>query len=182
MGYRHSKSELLAAAVEVAQRDGLGAITFGRVARQLGIADRTVVYYFPTKEHLLNELMTSLGAGLIGVLERAFGDVALPGDQLARRAWTHLATDETDPVFRLFFEAVGLSMAGIAPFDTLVPMLIDQWTEWLTAKVEGRGTARRAEALRLMAQLDGLLLLRLTAGPAAADVAARAAGIVAKPR
>lgn len=182
MGYRHSKTELLAAAVEVAQSDGLGAVTFGRVAKHLGIADRTVVYYFPTKDALLSELVGELAGSLLAVLDVAFGDTPLPPDQLAVRAWTHLANDRADAVFRLFFEAIGLCMAGNAPYDQLVPTLIEQWAAWLSPKVQAPAARRDAEALRLMALLDGLVLLRLTRGPDAAEAAAHAAGIAPQRR
>ena len=40
MGYRHDRDEMLAAAMRVALADGLGALTFRRVAHELGASDR----------------------------------------------------------------------------------------------------------------------------------------------
>ena len=55
---------MLAAAVDVARAEGLSSLSFGRVARQVGTNDRTVVYYFPTKADLI---------GAVGVI-RASGE------------------------------------------------------------------------------------------------------------
>ena len=68
VGYRHQREDLLAAAVEVARADGLGALTFGRVARHVGTNDRTVVYYFPTKADLIGAVLVTLGAQLQDLL------------------------------------------------------------------------------------------------------------------
>ena len=48
MGYRHTREDILDGALTVAFDDGLSQLTYGRVAKQLGISDRTVVYYFAT--------------------------------------------------------------------------------------------------------------------------------------
>ena len=53
MGHRHTKEEILSGAVDAAFADGLSQLTYGRVAKRLGINDRTVVYYFPSKDDIL---------------------------------------------------------------------------------------------------------------------------------
>ena len=49
MGYKYDRNEILAAAVEAVADDGLSQLTFGRLAKRIGINDRSIVYYFPTK-------------------------------------------------------------------------------------------------------------------------------------
>ena len=63
MGYRHSEAEILQAATEVALEAGMVGLTFGAVGQRLGISDRTVVYYFPTKPDLV---MAVAGALILG--------------------------------------------------------------------------------------------------------------------
>ena len=177
MGYRHTKQEILDGALATAMDDGLSQLTFGRVAKRLGINDRTIVYYFPTKDDLIGEVVMSMGLQLQATLAQAFAAPAADHLELARAAWPVLARDETDRVFALFFEANGLAATGRTPFDSLVPVLIEAWIDWVTNFLTGSRRARRAEAGAAIALIDGLLLLRLLAGPATATHAARRLGI-----
>jgi len=172
MGYRHTKEEILEGALAAAMDDGLSQLTFGRVATRLGINDRTVVYYFPTKDALITEVVMSMGLQLQQTLGEAFAAPAADHLELARAAWPVLARDEADPIFALFFEANGLATTGRAPFDELIPQLVEAWIEWVMSFLTGNERERRAEAAAAIAVIDGLLLLRLLAGP---DAAARAA-------
>ena len=82
-----------------------------------------------------------------------------------------------DAIFALFLEANGLAASGREPYRTLVPQLVDAWIMWAAEYVQGTSAERRTEAETAIALLDGLLLLRQMAGPAAADRAARRIGL-----
>jgi AcrR family transcriptional regulator len=130
MGYRHDRDEMLSAAMRVALADGLGALTFRRVAHELGASDRMVVYYFPTKSDLVVAVVTALGAQLQATLEVAFGPDPLDADELMRRAWPVLASASAATVFNRFFEIIGLALAGQAPYAELAPLLLVGSTGW----------------------------------------------------
>jgi AcrR family transcriptional regulator len=166
MGHRHSKDEMLAAAADVARADGLAGLTFAKVAARLGTSDRMVVYYFPTKAVLEEQVAGALGAELMAVLDRAFGAERRSADELFRAAWKVLATPEVDPTFRLFLELVGQASSRRAPYDRLAREMLQIWSTWLAERVdEPTPAARLSSALALIARLDGLLLVRLTLGP-----------------
>lgn len=177
MGYRHTRQDILDGALAAALDDGLSQLTFGRLAKRLGINDRTVVYYFPTKHDLITDVVMSMGLQLQTTLGEAFVAPASNHVELARAAWPVLASTEFDPIFALFFEANGLAATGRTPFDTLVPQLVDAWIDWLTTFLTGTAKQRRAEAEATIAVIDGLLLLRQLAGPASAARAAERLGI-----
>ena len=177
MGRKHTKEEILEGAVATAFADGLSRLTYGRVAKRLGISDRTVVYYLPTKHDLVSEVIVAVGFRLQETLAPAFAGPVADHLELARVSWPILATDEADPVFALFFEANGLAASGQEPYKTLVPQLVEAWIAWAAEFLPGDDATRRAEAETAIAIIDGLLLLRLLIGAEAADRAAEQLGL-----
>ena len=140
MGYRHSKDDILDGAIAAAFDEGLSQLTFGRLARRLGISDRVVVYYFPTKDDLISEVLLALGAQLQAALATTFSAPVTDHRQLVRTAWPLLARPDVDPVFALFFEAAGLAAAGREPYHTFVPQLVDGWIAWAADRLRGTPT------------------------------------------
>lgn len=177
MGHKHTKEEILEGALATAFHGGLSQVTFGRVAKRLGINDRTIVYYFPTKDDLISEVVVAMGLQLQETLGAAFTSPAADHVALARLAWPVLAHRDADAIFALYFEANGLALAGRQPYDTLVPQLVMAWIEWAAGFIEGTPSRRRTEAETAIAVIDGLLLLRQLAGADSAQRAARRLGI-----
>ena len=172
MGPRHTKEQLLAAALDAATDEGLSGLTFGRLATRVGTSDRMLVYYFPTKQDLVGEVLHEMGRQLQDALAAAIPVAARDHVELARAAWPVLARSAVDPTFALFFEALGLAAAGTEPYRRIAVDLLDGWATWLEGSLDGDPDVRRAEAECAIAVLDGLLLLRQLSGPAAAERAA----------
>ena len=141
MGHKHTKAEILDGALAVALEDGLSQLSFGRVAKRLRISDRTVVYYFPTKDELVTEVITSLGLQLQQALAQAVDSTAPDHLELLRSAWPVLAHPDADPVFALFFEATGLAAAGRSPYEALVPAIVHEWIDWASDRIGGAPSA-----------------------------------------
>ena len=177
MGHKYSRDEILDGALQTAFSEGLSRITFGRIARRLGTSDRVVVYYFPSKSELISAVLTALAGQLQALLAVAFTSPAPDHRALIRSAWPVLATGEVDPIFGLYFEAIGQATAGIEPFAGLAEKLVESWINWLAEFFDGDLVQRRAEAEATLALLDGLLLLRQIAGHEAADRAAALLGV-----
>jgi AcrR family transcriptional regulator len=135
------------------------------------------VYYFPTKDDLVGEVLAALGLQLQAALAPAFAEPTEDHIGLATAAWPVLARPEVDPIFALYFEASGLAAAGRSPYDRIVPQLVEAWIEWASLFVRGTPARRRREAEATIAVLDGLLLVRQLVGATAADRAAKALGI-----
>ena len=178
MGYRHSPDEILGTAVALALESGLSALTFGAVGRRLAISDRTVVYYFPSKTALITAVVGALVADTERLLESAFGSAPLSPDELLRRAWPVLTTSSADRVFDVYFEIIGQASAGRDPYVGLAAGVVSGWVDWLVPRMLGGDPGiRRRRALAVLAQIDGLLLVRQVLGPGPAEDAARGMGI-----
>ena len=178
MGYKYDRQDILDAAVDAVLAEGASQLTFGRLARRLGVPDRSIVYYFPTKADLITHTVMEVGARMQVLLADAFGQEPRPSEELARRAWTVLATEQADPVLSVFLEVVGLGVSGVEPFDVLAPAVVSAWADWLTPLVAAESAeAARDDALATMALLDGLLILRHTVGAGEAQRVAVRLGV-----
>jgi AcrR family transcriptional regulator len=178
MGHKYTREQILEGAVELALADGVGALTFGRLAKRMGTSDRVIVYYFPSKSTLVSDVLVEIGNQLQAVLATAFTEPAAGHRQLAKAAYRVLARDDTDAIFAVYFEACGLAAAGAQPFGDLAAALVEGWVTWLSGFFRGNPNQRRAEAEATLALIDGVLLMRQLAGAQAADRAAKALGMV----
>ena len=148
-------------------------LALGRVlGERLGVPDRTVVYYFPTKTALLTAVLDHHAGHLRALLHATVGDTPLPPAELLHRMWSALRTPQADAAFRVLFEVTGHAAAGRAPYRELAATLVAQWTDWLALHLPGSTDQRRGHAAALLAQLDGLLLLRSIGHGDLADTAA----------
>ncbi|MEN0067617.1 MAG: TetR/AcrR family transcriptional regulator [Myxococcota bacterium] len=171
MAAKHSRDAILAEATQLTLEEGLAKLTFGRVAKRLGIPDRTVVYYFPTKGQLREAVLGAAFGHFQGILGTAFDQPAESAAALVGRAWKVVANETADPLFRLFFESVGMAMHD-AELATTVEGLINAWITSLEPLIAGSPDERRARAEAAVALLDGLVLMRHLAGAEAASRAA----------
>jgi len=178
VGYRHDRDDIVRAGIDLVLAEGLGALSFGKVAKALDISDRMVVYYFPSKDVLITAVAAAMGAQLQELLEGAFVAEASP-DELMRSAWPILASSKVDALMAVYFEIVGLASAKKEPYVGLSSALVEAWVAWISELVVADGPAeRRRLALSVVARIDGLLMVRQVCGARAANDAARALGII----
>lgn len=178
MGHKHSRETLLAAAVGVAQDEGLHRLSFGRVAARAGTSDRVVVYYFPSKEALVQGVLEAVGAGLLEQLGPVLeGAQARDHRDLARQVWAAVGHRSTEPAVAVYVEALGFAAARTPPYPEAARAVAEAWTTWFADHLPGTDGDRRSEARAALALVDGLLLVRLAAGPDAAAEAAHALGV-----
>ncbi len=177
MGHKYTKNEILEGALAAAGDEGLSRLTFGRLATRLGISDRVIVYYFPSKDDLISQVLLAMGTRLQETLGAAFAGPVADHVELLTAAWPLVTTPDADAVFALFFEANGLAASGREPYRSIVSTLVDLWIQWVSTFLDGTADERRVEAEATIAMIDGLLLLRQLAGPDAAERAAVRLGI-----
>ena len=178
VGYRHNREDILAGAIAFVREEGLLALSFGRLAKFVGIADRTIVYYFPTKDELIADVLASLAASLQTLLESALGEERLTMAAAVARTWAAMTTKDADAVFAIYVQAIGAAAGGVAPYYEAVPLIFAGWIDWMTPRMAAPTLAqRRSAATGAVAQIDGLLLVRHIGGAALGRQAARALGV-----
>ncbi|HDL42281.1 MAG TPA: TetR/AcrR family transcriptional regulator [Actinobacteria bacterium] len=174
MGHKHDHGTLLAAAVEFVEANGLSRFSFGRLAKHVGIADRTIVYYFPTKDQLVTEVLEAISGRLLAQLAQALGEQPLPRIELLKAAWPVLTSPESEPTFRVFLELGGLAASRIEPYAAITREIFLGWHAWLATLVAASTSSRRSnDAAVLIAQIDGLMLMRMAGDPGMAQQAYR---------
>ena len=81
-------------------------------------------------------------------------------------------------MFNGFFEIIGLASAGQSPYAELAPVLLNGWIDWLAERVKAPSKKRCREiAASVVAQIDGLLMIRRISGSQIANAAAHELGI-----
>jgi AcrR family transcriptional regulator len=87
---------ILDAAVRCVARDGLPATSMQRIADEAGVGKRAVVYYYGTREGLLDAVIRHVGDRMLNDLEESVGGIEDPAEIVARGfevVWGAITTD-----------------------------------------------------------------------------------------
>ena len=131
MGYRHDRSSILDAAVDHVAAISLDDLTFGKLAASMGIADRTIVYYFPWKAKLIE-----------AVVEQIILDFLVYADSAD--------DDDVPATVGTYLEILGRAAAGGEPYASVMRRLRGEWSASggdvrVLAGVEGSLIAERLQ-------------------------------------
>ena len=81
---RDTRREILSAGRRIVREGGPAALTFDAVAKRLGVSKQAVIYWFPTKDALLAEIILPALRGEAEAGIAAVRDAAGPRDAIAR--------------------------------------------------------------------------------------------------
>lgn len=153
-------ADLLAAAADSVQRTGIAGTTLRPLAAELGVAPRTLLYHFGSKEGLLVEVVRALRrrqptiAELLDDPARGAGDPVQRLVEAVAALWREAKGEEARPFLALYFE---LASSAIRDPERYRPLLLEvdrEWGEAISAHLLGCGAA--AEEARAIA--DALLI------------------------
>lgn len=129
------RAELLLAATDVVQRLGIAGVTLRPLANEIGVAPRTLLYHFGSKEKLLVEVIRDLRRHHAQIA-RSLAEVQMedePEQQLGeavKRLWQQARLPEARPFLALYSELMSLA---IRDPDQYRPLLVDADSEWVDA-------------------------------------------------
>jgi AcrR family transcriptional regulator len=172
-GRPEQRAALLSGAVEHVLRHGAGGLTLRPLAAALGTSDRMLLYYFGSRERLLQAVLDRVGDGLMTALSDAVPRGRSDPDELLTAVWSLVRHPYMQPVLRLYAEILGQAAAQVAPFPSASRRVAQQWLEWVQDRLDLPVGARPEAAAAMLATLDGLLILDLAVGSDVADQAAR---------
>lgn len=138
---------LLASVIASIERRGLGARSLRDLADDAGTSHRMLIHHFGSRDGLLVAIVDAVEAQQRGLLTDLPADAA---DALAI-TWSRLTDPALRPFERLFFECYARGAQGEAPFDRLVPALVDDW-------LAAFPPSHRDQARLAIAVMRGLLL------------------------
>jgi AcrR family transcriptional regulator len=139
---------LLASVIDAIERNGLGSRSLRDLAADAGTSHRMLIHHFGSREGLLIAIVTEVEARQRDLLRDQSGGA----DDLLAATWAQVRDPALWPFERLFFECYARGAQGEAPFDRLLPALVD---DWLAAFPRGRN---RDQARLGLAVVRGLLL------------------------
>jgi AcrR family transcriptional regulator len=148
-----ARDRLLDAAIEIAGRSGLEAVSYRSVAARAGVAHGLVRHYFGSKEGLLSEAFQRAAA-------QDATNVVLEADTLATFAQSFVASMNASwerPVMQ-FDEAIQ-AIRGVLPIENVVRQY-DEYLAVVSRTLDSLGIADHDQRLSglLFAALDGLTL------------------------
>jgi AcrR family transcriptional regulator len=154
------RAALVEAAAAHALRVGAGALRLRDLAAALGTSDRMLLYYFKTKENLVEAVLLHIAGMMQAEAVRRSPPGRVRPPQLLDLVWEVLGDPAMAPVAAFWLEIVALATRGEAPYARIVPLIQEGFLAWAVERLDAPAKKRPALALALLAQVDGLILLR----------------------
>ncbi len=137
-----TRQALKDASLECFAEFGYAETSIGAITQRAGVAHGTFYVHFPTKEAVLDELMSEFGQGLTARLAPVFVEVAQQPSQSHIRQLAQVLLDYWQQ-HRRFIESYAQRIAGglnvVALRDGLTPQLVDALAAGLTAAADTVG-------------------------------------------
>lgn len=143
---------------------GLADQSLRELAAGAGTSHRMLLYHFGSHAGLVAAIAARVEAQQREVLGELAADAAGPAD-LQRRLWAQVSDPAIAPFVRLFFDVLGLALAGRPGTEQFLANLIEPWLTEAAAAAEAVDATPRREDLRLgIAVTRGLLIDVLATG------------------
>jgi AcrR family transcriptional regulator len=152
---------------------GLADSSLRALAQTAGTSDRMLLYYFAGKDDIVASALSTIAARLGAILHGALGGpCSADADTVLAEMAGIIRGVAVRPYMRLWLEVTILSSRGEEPYRSVAGKIADNFV----ALVAGRlaiddEAARMATAARVIATLDGLVVLDLVGRESTATLA-----------
>ena len=138
--------------------EGLNKTGLRLLAQVAGTSDRMLIYYFGSKEALLNEVLGAIAANVTVELDEMLGIQTRPAHELLAQLTSLTSTDAFKPAVQLWFELVGLAARGQEPYLSNARILANNWIAWIADHLDDPSKHDPGD---LYAHLEGRLMLKM---------------------
>lgn len=140
---------------------GLGDAGLRALAKAAGLSDRMLLYYFKTKDEVLEAALRVVAERMAVLLALVGGEDperAPPAALLAGLA-PMIKAEAVRPYLRLTLQLSAAAASGDGLLRRIGGELVDLFVDWVSARLDVPPSDRRGTALLLLATVDGLALL-----------------------
>lgn len=139
---------------------GLDASSLRPLAAAAGTSDRMLLYYFTDKADILESTLDLVVRRLTAALAPITRKTPQPADKLRKAIWSVVRADELHPYMRLWLDIAARAARDEAPFRAVGERIARGFMAWIASQLDAESDrARTLQAARMLAEIEGLLLL-----------------------
>lgn len=150
--------ELRRAIVQYLVKHGLADLSLRPLAKAIGSSPRGLLYYFGSKEQMIIQVLAQVRERQLGT----YGQVqAASFSEECWIIWKQMSAPDSEPLFRLFFEAYGMALRHPRFYKDFLRATIEGWLQLMTDQLCRQGHTRdeaRAFATVVLAAMRGFML------------------------
>jgi len=155
------RAEILDRLADYVLAEGLSAASIRPLADAAGISDRMLLYYFEDKADVMAATIGRVSERLVALLNKKAAPEPLPLDALRAKLTKVLLTEEMWPYMRLWLEIASLSARNDPFYRGVAEQIGRGFLAWGAAQLKSATPKQReADAARLLAMVDGTVLLK----------------------
>jgi AcrR family transcriptional regulator len=153
--------ELLDDIVDHLVVNGVGELSLRPLAKAVGSSPRVLLYYFGSKEDLVVKALARLRERQRSSYERMKATKFASSEDACRAIWKSMSAPQSQPLFRMFFEAYAMALRHPRRFSEFLRTAIEDWLEFVVSPLMERGCPEpeaRAYATVVVAGFRGFML------------------------
>jgi AcrR family transcriptional regulator len=139
-------------------KHGLAELSLRPLAKAIGSSPRGLLYYFGSKEKMIIQILAQIRHRQLGT----YGQVrAASFSEECWIVWKQMSAPDSEPLFRLFFEAYGIALRRPRLYKDFLRVTIEDWLQLMTDQLCRQGHSRseaRAFATVVLAGMRGFML------------------------
>ena len=150
-------------------KEGLAAASLRPIADAAGVSDRMLIYYFGTRDEAIEAGLQRAAERMTDLLVESMSQRRLAPDALLDRVKRVVLDDALSPYMALWLEMVARAARGAAPYTDAAAAIAAGFLDWTADQLDVADADRRRTALSVLAQVDGLVVLKAAGLPLSAD-------------